>query len=188
MPTLRAQRSGIAVGRDTVVVAWSEHSKTEQSSRVYVSEYRDGVWKQVGEPFSGVPDHSVLEVSVAMDEQGNPHVAWTEESDLRDEGVIYYSRCWFGSGWTPPELIQPRGVLYGFSQPQIVVDSTGEPWVAWDRMGGPPYSQEIYYRRHRSSGWEPEQFVSGGVLSDFHVNRRGFPFVAVQQGAVLQPQ
>lgn len=191
-----ADHPAIAVDRSRVVVAWSEKPPDAEVSSVFVMEFQNGSWKQVGPPLRGRPEGwGTQHVAVALRGYADsPLIAWTEYAYGSSEGYMF-SAYWKsgvveGSArWTQPEELQGATELVSLRNVRFVMDSTQEPWVVWQRMDGDtPYV--TYYRKHRSTGWEPEQLVVGTQAFGFRLDEKSFPWVAVAfpETAILRPQ
>jgi Bacterial Ig domain len=84
--------------------------------------------------------------SLALDSNGNPVVAWSE-----NDGTSYniYVKRWDGTAWASvgSGFLDVNPNLYAY-EPSLVLDSSGNPVVAWyenDGTGGASYN--IYVKR-----------------------------------------
>ncbi|MCY1018491.1 Ig-like domain-containing protein [Pyxidicoccus sp. MSG2] len=190
----RAESAAIAVDVMSVVVAWSETPPGKDSPHVFVMEFREGSWKSVGTPFRGLPGGRAGKVAVAMRSAADsPVVAWIESSSNLEDETLFISSWKVTSttlGWTPPEQLQGMTQYHhSLGVPWLVIGAGQEPWVAWQRRDSA--STSVIYRKHRSTGWEPEQFVAGTMLYGFQLDEKSFPWVAVgypHEEAILRPQ
>ncbi|QSQ21692.1 Ig-like domain-containing protein [Pyxidicoccus parkwayensis] len=191
----------IAVDSYRMVVAWSEYSSEPDAlGGVFVMEFQDGGWRQLGSPLLGVAARGRFtgRVAIALPYiSAGPVVAWVENSYLEADGDAYvYVASWKPSPnvgtpgtWTHAEELQgahPRVSHYGL---RVLMDSQNEPWVVWERSEG--YSGGVtYYRKHRPSGWEPEQLVVNTSVTDFRLDANDFPWVTGGwwDPTILRPQ
>lgn len=147
----------IAVSEDgTPVVAWPQPI----ANLGYVERWDGAAWRALGGAFNADPDEPTRQVSLALDEEGRPWIAWQEGSGA--EG-LHVAR-WTGSAWDP--VGEPRDRtghdVTGF--PSLVFDAEGRAVVGWsqeadaagDTTGG-------YVDRWTGSSWEP---LGGGLAAN----------------------
>jgi hypothetical protein len=122
----------------------------------------------------------------------SPVVAWIESASNFEDETLFISSWRVTAttiGWTPPEQLQGMAPSHSLGVPWLVIGAGQEPWVAWQRreIG----SDSVIYRKHRSTGWEPEQLVAGTMMYGFQLGYNAFPWVAVgypYEEAILRPQ
>lgn len=191
-----AEHPAIAVDISRVVVAWSERPTDVEVPHVFVMEFRDGGWRQVGPPLHGLsPGWGTKQVAIALKGYADsPILAWTEHAYDSDDGLVFSAYWKSGvlegsASWTHPEELQGATLFHDLGRLRLVMDSTQEPWVVWNRREG-NRSYFTYYRKRRSTGWEPEQLVVGTAAFGFRLDDKSFPWVMVAfpQDAILRPQ
>lgn len=184
--------AAVGVSAEEVFLAWSQRPPDVSGTRVLVWCYRNGAWAPLGEPLWGSGDGRADKVGMTVDSSGNPLVAWTEGLGTLGLNGVFFSR-WKFDRWSAPEQLQGPTSSMWLSEPLLGVGFDNEPWVAWQRENN-AYGGEILYRRHRFSGWDPEQLVAGGFLAGFQLDGDGYPRFGVirsdsSEGAVLlRPQ
>lgn len=184
----------LAADASRVAVAWSETPPDSDRPHVFVMQFSNGSWSRVGKPLRGLADGGTGRVAIAL--QGfsdGPIVAWTEQASNYSDGFVY-SSYWkstiTSADWTPPEQLQGTTDFNYMDSLRLVMDSAQEPWVVWKRREA-AYSSASYYRRHRTTGWEPEQLVVGMDIHGFRLDDKSFPWVAAgyyDLSAILRPQ
>ncbi|MCY1018490.1 Ig-like domain-containing protein [Pyxidicoccus sp. MSG2] len=197
-PWTVAGHPAIAVDSSRVVVAWAEKPpEGESSSEVFVMEFKDGGWRQLGSSLSGVPGGwGAGQVAIALrGYEDSPVVAWTESASFSYDGYVF-TAYWKPSpfagipgSWTRPEELQGATQYAFLDNLRLLMDSTNEPWVVWQRKDGDDLI--TYYRKHRPTGWEPEQLVVGTEVFGFRLDENSFPWVLAgysPQDAILRPQ
>ncbi|WP_163990962.1 Ig-like domain-containing protein [Pyxidicoccus caerfyrddinensis] len=183
----------LAADDSRVAVAWSETPPDSDRPHVFVMQFDNGSWSRVGKPLRGLADGGAGRVAIALRGfSDGPIVAWTEQASNYPDGFVY-SSYWkttiTSADWTPPEQLQGTTKFYAMDRLQLVVDSAQEPWVVWQR-GEADYSSACYYRRHRATGWEPEQLIFGRAFHGFRLDDKSVPWVALGYWpeAILRPQ
>lgn len=186
----------IAVDSSRVVVAWSESPAQGLPNHVFVREYRSGSWAPLGPPLRGSVDGGTHEVVVALGRAADsPFVAWTEHGSSSRNGFVYASsfRQDGSSGsWAPPEPVLEMSQLFGgvLRGLWLLMDSSQEPWVVATRSTS-NITTASYFRRHRATGWEPEQLIGEVAIHGVGLDEEDTLRVAagdVPHGAVLRPQ
>jgi tRNA A-37 threonylcarbamoyl transferase component Bud32 len=147
--------AAIEIGPDGApIVAWQDD--TSGNSEIFLRRWDGREWKELGASAAGggissTPGVSGA-VSLALDREGHPVVAWGDKSPGRQQ--IFVKR-WTGAEWR--EMDGSASGL-GVSQspgeagvPQLTVDRDGQPWVAWaERNGG---TSRIYFKRWDGRHW-----------------------------------
>jgi hypothetical protein len=189
-----ARHPAIAVGSSRVLVAWSEVPQGHTHSHVFVSEYWNQTWRMRGRPLRGSENGGTEKVSVALTGSAtDTFVVWNESAPAAFDGLMFAAN-WktfdLNPDWTTPEVLQGLSGPQTLKRPLLVTDSRGEPWVAWGRSAESG-SYASYYRRRRSTDWEPEQLIAGTLLHGFQLDADGFPWAAVgypREEAIVRPQ
>lgn len=125
--------------------------------RLFISEYRDGVWTHPVDADSGVSPagSSVLYQQVALDDDGNALVVWQQdhEGDYR----IYKSEYRNGS-WSHPSDITDALSSTGSdaTNPDVAMDNSGNAIIVWDQ------DSKIYMMEYRLGSWGAPQVISPG--------------------------
>jgi parallel beta-helix repeat protein len=113
--------------------------------------------------------------SLAVDLDGNVHVAWHDLTDSESETDwgIFYKKKEIGSGWTPTEVVS-TGCSGISAYPSLAVDSGGNVHIAWHDnttdLGGSGIDFDIVYRRFEVGvGWGDIEVVSAeSTGASFH--------------------
>ena len=134
-------KTAIATGANgTIAAAWRH---------VYPGNFRDIAFatssdggRTFGAPVRVSEDHWMLEgcpddgPAMAIDRENVVHVAWptliTDEKSGEPTVAIFYARSADGRTFTPRLRMPTEGVAH---HPQIVIDASGVPMVAWDESG-----------------------------------------------------
>jgi hypothetical protein len=142
------------------VLAMSED--TADISVIYVRRWQNGNWVSVGGALNADTnddnfDTDGIEPSLALDSLGNPVVAWSETGGIDGVRRIYVWR-WTGTRW---QAVGGSLIVTGDTRnPSLIIDSSGNPVVAWqDYSGGVNY--DIYVRRWNGSSWV--QYAPGSL-------------------------
>ncbi|MCP3142790.1 hypothetical protein [Pyxidicoccus xibeiensis] len=175
-----AGHPAITVEGGTVFVAWSGFpSREDDAQHVFVTRYANGRWHRMGRLLRGTEQGSTWDLAIKGEGEDDVVVAWRESAPDRATGMLFVSR-WNGDlslgDWGTPERIQAATELLYLGPPLLELDADGEPWVAWQRRGSG--DAEGVYRRRRATGWEPEQFIAGEMLSGFRLDAKGLPWAS----------
>ena len=111
--------------------------------------------------------------SLAVDLDGNVHVAWHDDTDLEcgtDRDIFYKRYEAATADWTPTEVVS-TGCDGTSAYPSLAVDSAGNVHVAWHDnttdLGGSGIDFDIVYRRFEVGvGWADIEVVSAESTSD----------------------
>ncbi|MCY1079879.1 Ig-like domain-containing protein [Archangium lansingense] len=117
-------------------------------------------WHSFGGPLNAVGGNTLLkDTAIALDGQDNPVVAWSEELTAGGRASIYVYH-WDGNAFTPVGSAL-NGTSNGSAyKPALVLDSSGNPIVAWQESDG--FNENIYIRRWTGTTW---QSVGAGAIS-----------------------
>lgn len=185
-------------GGGAPIVAW--HDNQSGISEIYVRTEKGSGWVGMDGTANSVnvsnsPEVGSFRPSLAIDKDGQPIVAWRENTgddtdDPTDSNWEIYLKRWNGSAWvamgTPGSLnvSNTNGVS---ESPWLAIDDAGRPVVAWVET---PVSgnREIYLVRWNGSNWAPfGTSNSGGGISNsagdsfrpsVAIDKNGFPVVA----------
>jgi hypothetical protein len=142
---------------DNPVLAWDSINNFGTVTNIYVQRYNGSSWEDVGGPLGwSYPNGGWSRPSLAVDSTGNPTIAW----DSYDGSVlnIYVRRfdasrnTWVnvGSG----DFLSASSAARSNAQfPSLVLDSSGNPIVAWQEFLGGGNSWNIYVHRYTGSAW-----------------------------------
>ena len=155
-----AHHPWLAIGPDdNPIVAWSDGSSSNLD--IYTKRWDGAAWVEMGTDSAsggGISqnDGFAWSPSVAIGPDGNPVVAWEDDSSINPE--IYIKR-WNGSAWV--EIGAGSASGGGISQtraalsPSLAIGPDGNPVVAWQDFSGSSYSlrKNIYVRRWDGVAW-----------------------------------
>lgn len=136
--------------RDRPIVAFDEgDANSGLAFHLHVFRWESGVWSPLGGPLSQTTGLTFPGgVQLAMGQDGNPFVAWSEGTD--NSGMMIAVQHWSGSSWVEaaPSL---GGVARGGDavSPSLRVDTSGNLVLAYQQRGG------ISVARASGSGWTP---------------------------------
>ncbi|MBN2152280.1 MAG: hypothetical protein JW839_12590, partial [Candidatus Lokiarchaeota archaeon] len=115
-------------------------------------------------------DDDSLNPSMAMDSDGNIHVAWEDYSDYSGSGTdrdIFYRR-WNATtaSWSTIEVVSSAGSTNDSFDPSLAVDVSGNVHVAWWELTG--LNVDVLYRRWNatSGSWSTTEVVSTENTND----------------------
>jgi hypothetical protein len=147
-PTLSAFYPALALdGSDNPVVAWTEAAQSTYNA--FVSRWNGASWTAVGGAVNGSTGGSLSEVSLSLDLNGLPWVAWSETNGQIPK-TLHVSR--WSAGWSVVGAAinnDPNGSVAASS---LIIDRNGNPYVAWAESpaSGPAM---VYAKRWSGTGW-----------------------------------
>ena len=121
---------------------------------------------------------SILDVDLALDEAGDPHVVWTSCNEAGRDCDLYYARR--NGGWSVSPRIEGSGATQGGNRAPAIAVAGGYAHVVW-RFDGNLGSQFVYRRSSDGTNWtnQVEFFTSDGDEPD--VAARGSTVYAVYE-------
>jgi hypothetical protein len=166
----RLPRVAMDVKGDAVVV-WSEADGAGNNA-VYLSEYRDGVWKHP----AGLADH----ISPAGQDTGFPAVAMSANGDAvvawnQSDGVdrrLYKSEYRHGA-WTHPVSLSDCVDVAGGENaqfPEVAMDDAGDTIIVWALHSPSDSTFHLYVAEYGGGSWhlpadlDDHVDVDGGIL------------------------
>jgi hypothetical protein len=181
-------------GSDYPVVAWADYYAG--TYRILLRRWNGGAWTDhlgsgTGYGLSGSAVGCSVP-SVALDPQGNPIVAWQQNTAVANVNQISL-RQWTGAIWKGLGGSELPGGINGTSgdsrNPSLAQDPlTGNPVVAWDEMTSS--GREIHLKKWSGVAWdEVEGSASGGGVSASYgeclmpalaIDAQGWPYVAYE--------
>jgi hypothetical protein len=143
-------------------VAWHDDSDVDEEDEIYVRRWDGNSWEETGEGSAtggGISDNDGIsrEPSVAIGLDGNPIVAWHDNSPGERNYEIYVRR-WDGSAWVEVGTGSATGGgisgNVGYStHPSLAIAPDGTPYVAWSDDSNHSGKPEIYVRRWDGNNW-----------------------------------
>jgi hypothetical protein len=150
-------------------VAWHDDSDVDGEYEIYVRRWDGSSWEEVGEGSAtenGIGDNDGVsrEPSVAIGLDGNPIVAWHDNS-AGERNYEIHVRRWDGSAWAEVGTGSATGSGIsgndGYStHPSLAIAPDGTPYVAWSDDSHHSGKPEIYVRR-----WDGNHWVEVGASS-----------------------
>jgi PKD repeat protein len=113
--------------------------------------------------------------ALAIDQLGNVHVAWEDNSSILSSGtdydILYRVRNATTGTWSNTELVSSESTLDS-GHPTIVVDASGNVHVAWDDLtncaGHNDNKVDVFYKVRNATTytWENATIVSSDSMTD----------------------
>ena len=155
-----------------VHVVWYDYADYNGAGTDWDVFYRrynvaSGSWNTVEVISEGCSDDASFPV-VAVDDNLDVHVVWSDESDFFGEGTdndIFYRKYSNAlSGWEPIQLVSTDTTLGAYSM-DIDCDSLGQPHVTWydyTDYAGSGTDLDIFYKywNETSSSWTTTEVIS----------------------------
>lgn len=169
--TAQTGNPAIAVGLDrSLVIAWSD--KSDGDAEIYVKQWREGVWQEVGSHSAtggGISDNngSSESPSAAIGTNGVIYVAWEDDSSGHKE---IYVRRFIDGAWAEINGSASKGGISKTSgesrSPSLYLGPEDLPYIAWEEAGSD--DSEIYVRRWNANAWGEvgTGSASGGGISN----------------------
>ncbi len=142
----------------------------EEKNNQYINDYFDSsTWKWlITEVVSTESAYHSYDPSLAVDNLGNVHLAWRDETDYAGSGGdrdIFYKR-WEASTflWTTTEVVSTESTVNSVN-PSLAVDAAGNVHIAWEDLTdytGAGTDEDIFYKRWETSTstWTTTEVVS----------------------------
>lgn len=115
-----------------------------------------------------------LSSSLALDPQGNPHIAFAEFPAGGSPALRYASKA--GDSWTV-ETIATTGPA-GYGQVSLAFDPLGNPWISYYDAG----FRNLLYANKTNETWQTNYLIDYGAdvgsYNSLAIDRRGVPHVA----------
>jgi len=114
-------------------------------------------WLDLGDLNISKNDGNSVNAALALDVNGNPHIAWMDDSSGTNNIFDIYYRDWNGSNWVTVKgnlsgddlnVSNTSGVSWW---PSLKLDVNGNPHIEW--FDNTPGNNEIYYRDWNGSDW-----------------------------------
>ncbi len=126
--------------------------------------------------------------SMAIDSEGNVHIAWNELTDYLSSGTdrdIFYKR-WVASSstWTTTEVVSTESTADS-TYPSLAVDSTGTVHIAWEDWtdyAGAGTDEDIFYKNWSAS---TSSWITTEVVSTESTSRSSFPSLTVDSTGTI---
>ena len=96
--------------------------------------------------------------SMALDSSGNPHIVFQTWEDT--DNMVYYAER-SGGAWSPLVNLS-AGLAADNNEPEIGLDSSGNPHVIWESGGG------VYFSERNGGTWSPPLNVCQGNVGAFY--------------------
>jgi hypothetical protein len=172
----------LAVGADlTPTVAYAVvEGGASPSSNLHVAHSNGTVWTQLGAP-SRVQNHGANGYSVALDDKGQPTVAWSETGVTESSALFVHVASWDGAAWQTPypplDALTANGT--NAANPRVKLDAMNRPVVAW-RENHPDGTGAIFVARWSGTVWD-KSFGDIGIPNsntyDLALDATGNPIV-----------
>lgn len=134
---------------DEFVVAWSENND------IHVKQYdpATSTWNPLGGPLDMDTFNSATQPSVGLNSSNRPIVAWSELGSSGDDEQVYVKE-WDGTDWVSlGGSLNVSPTLFG-QNPDIAIDPTGKPYVAWVEIGPMGLAPDIYVKHWNGTTWD----------------------------------
>jgi hypothetical protein len=98
---------------------------------------------------------------VALDEQGNAIVVWSQQNAALDILNVYGRRYSRKEGWGATQLLQADATMQGYL-PQIAMTEDGDALVAWSQIDKTTYIFNVASARYSArTGWKAQETLPG---------------------------
>jgi len=132
---------------------WTNYTGCGTDADIFYKRYEVGVGWTLTQVVSTESTAESYQPSLAVDSNGNVHVAWRDWTNYAGCGIdsdIFYKRYEVGVGWTITEVVSTNSTAESY-QPSLAVDSSGNVHIAWDdstNYAGCGIDSDIFYRRY----------------------------------------
>lgn len=182
------------------VVAWSD--STSGNNEIYVKQWNGSTWEEMSAGSAsagGISNNSGISMVpfVAVDNLGNPIIAWMDGSSGNDE---IYVKKWDGSNWVEMGTgsASGSGISNNSGQamnPKTVIDNSGNPIIVWGVYNS---GYKIYIKKWSGSSWVEisSGSASGNGISNspnspmgasITINNSGNPIIAWYDFTAMPP-
>ncbi len=166
------------------VIASSTYDDVE--TNIVVRTWNGSSWVNIGSPLSNDANIGAIEPSLALDNSGNPVVAWSE-SDPQITINVHVAR-WNGNSWVSLSGLNfYLGIETNALDPSLAIDASGNPVVAHAENDDGSVS-DIIVSRWSGSSWTSFGLLSGSTAANSYafkpslaLDSAGNPVVAWQE-------
>ncbi|MFN3266988.1 MAG: Ig-like domain-containing protein [Deinococcales bacterium] len=140
----------LAANTQNLVVAWAETNGA--NAQLFIKRWNGNTWQLVQDPaypanINVLPTRHVSHIALALDNNGQPVVAFSEQDTPSSENTVYVKR-WTGSAW-----VQVGGTYLDQNpnadaiSPSLVINSQNQPVVVWSE------NQSLVVKRFDGTNW-----------------------------------
>jgi len=181
--------SSIAINNSgNPVVVWTDRVGVWD---IYIKQWNGSSWEEIGTGSAsggGISNSYSNSPSVAINNLGNPVVAWAWDASANSMTEEIYVKQWNGTSWEELGGSASGGGISNNSGrslcPSLAINGSGNPVVAWNDNTSGKY--EIYIKQWNGTSWEEigAGSASGVGISDtsfglsLSINSLGNPVVA----------
>jgi hypothetical protein len=164
--------------RGTPFLAWV--AKEGDVEKAFVSKWDGNRWVPLGSALNRESKMSASYVSIALDGNDVPTVAWTERPSEQWSGFTAYSgklfvARWSGSRWEPIGSALNRSDNTIADQPLLRLDSRGRPMIMWSEITSDFNVENVFFAQWDENAWH---LIDDGTLStDVSTSSRARDFV-----------
>jgi hypothetical protein len=152
------------------LVGWSEYDGF--SWNVYVKRWDGSKWVKLGNFLDNHTNQDAFVSGLDLDTSGNPIVSWIEYDGATTN--IYVKR-WQNNQWAQLGDYLDSSLNSIPTSPDLVVNSSGNPLVAWSEYDPASSSNNIYVKEWSNGQWEP----LGSYLDKTKSNDANLPHIAL---------
>ena len=139
-----------------VHVAWESDKNQSDSGTdqdIFYKVRTQGEWTAT-ELVSTESDESSSLPSIAVDHDGNVHIAWTDASDIpgTEDNVSVFYKMKTALGWTSTRVIQSEADSI-CKNANVIVGSNGDVHISWIEITGEDYVHHIKHRMKADGHW-----------------------------------
>ena len=182
IPQITADKAG------NVHLVWYESTNysdagTDEDIFYRIWNITTGCWMEievVSFEFNGSSNVPVI----AVDNNGDAHVAWRDTTDYNgaggDDDIFYKIRNATTGNWTPTVVLSNSSE--NSRRPAITVDSSGNAHVVWSNYNGSGSDWDIFYRCWNAT---TDNWTISQVLSVDSTSNSGSPSIAVDANGTI---
>ncbi|MCI5071544.1 hypothetical protein MRY82_01200 [bacterium] len=149
------------------IIVWEQYNGTDD--QIFISEYRNGSWTHPADlnDFISVTGEESDDPEIAMDNNGNAIIVWTQYIETPDVERVYMSEYRNGS-WTHPAdeddyiSVTSSDDTY---DPTVAMDNDGNAIIVWYQNDSSE-DQQVFMSEYRNGSWDHPSSLSDNISPD----------------------